>query len=516
MLAFGSPYKRGNHMWTAAVAKQGYGRRFGLYAFCLLLSWLIGCGPATPPMLKAPPAAEDAATAQPAAAARPATPAAEPTGGKPLFADDRPLKEALELARADNKVVVVFAYAPEDALSQMMQELLQRDARAVELLNSRTVPIKVNVRTHWLMGMQYKLEHVPTFLFLRADGTEIARLGAAMELEDFLWWARQHVDGLDDFGIELRNVIEARQRFAGALISAGKKQQALDELLWCLDACTQRPKHLAAQADDVTLRLYWLGEEFGKAREALRACQARARARLAETPCDPLAARLAVHVAQYYEDEEGAIELLLKELMSACDDPELLAWLAREGLPLLAHEGRYEEIARLVDVEAAALACLEKARAEFPDRADYPRDWQWQAARRQHLDALAGEIYPYYQVLVAQQQDEAAARVAAGLLELRPGPDTLNTLAWAGFETGRPSEENVRQAEEACRTTRHNSAAYIDTLARVLAARGQHEEALEILAEDIARMKQSDDRELLEACRRQISQAAETQPGEAP
>lgn len=131
-----------------------------------------------------------------------------------------------------------------------------------------------------------------------------------------------------------------------------------------------------------------------------------------------------------------------------------------------------------------------------------------------HLRYYAGRISQYYEVLLGLGRHEEADALATRLLEAAPGADTLNALAWAGYLTGQPTKQHLKQARQAYETSFGNSAAIVDTLARIMALRGQRAEAVNLLEQGLKTSRLPSENEILRRCRDEIRSApASEKPG---
>ena len=79
-------------------------------------------------------------------------------------------------------------------------------------------------------------------------------------------------------------------------------------------------------------------------------------------------------------------------------------------------------------------------------------------------------------------------------------PLANNALAWAGYPTGSPIDANVAQAREAFWMTGGEDLAIVDTLARLLATRGERDKAVAVAQSGPERAKTNRDRERMQAC----------------
>ena len=145
---------------------------------------------------------------------------------------------------------------------------------------------------------------------------------------------------------------------------------------------------------------------------------------------------------------------------------------------------RYQELAANTDITQAVDDLFREAKEIEPKPEDYS-PLEYEQIRQQHGTYLSVRASTYYQILLGLERHKEADALAERLLEAVPGSGTLNALAWAGHLTGKPTEANLQQAREANKLTYGGNAAIVDTLARILAARGQRQEAVDLIKESL-------------------------------
>lgn len=84
------------------------------------------------------------------------------------------LDEALAMARSDNKPVMIDFYADWCQPCKKMDCETYTDEELGAFVNENFAPLKVNVDRSSL-GSDYKVEYLPTILFLSPDGTQIGQ-----------------------------------------------------------------------------------------------------------------------------------------------------------------------------------------------------------------------------------------------------------------------------------------------------------------------------------------------------
>jgi thiol-disulfide isomerase/thioredoxin len=72
-----------------------------------------------------------------------------------------------------------------------------QDAKVLNWLSEKTVPIKINAEMEREISKKYRIESYPTILFLKPDGNEIDRLGGYKNALDFMQEANAAISGKD-------------------------------------------------------------------------------------------------------------------------------------------------------------------------------------------------------------------------------------------------------------------------------------------------------------------------------
>jgi hypothetical protein len=170
-------------------------------------------------------------------------------------------------------------------------------------------------------------------------------------------------------------------------------------------------------------------------------------------------------------------------------DAETRARWMELTLEALVDQERYDEIVRVLDVAEVARRLLHRAEAEQPFRESYESESGWTRERDLWGTTLAARIYPCYQTLVAREPEEAQP-IGDKLVELYPNGNVCHALALCGYRTGRPTEACLGYARRADEMYAGSQPAYVATIARILAARGEQLAALRLLNE---RAKQAKD-----------------------
>ncbi|MCP4546588.1 MAG: thioredoxin fold domain-containing protein [bacterium] len=415
---------------------------------------------------------------------RESTQTATPTTKAPSpspWHEDLSIDQAKRKAKSEGKTVFVAVVSRScPACLQVEREVFAKEeVRA--FLKEHTVPIKIDSQKNQLFAMLHRISGVPTLLFLKPSGKEIDRIVGAVPHETFLTLAADFAAGRDRVAVAQRDVARSQYHLASAFAGKGEFKKAVKEYLRVLDAAIESTEPFDDLAAYVVRDMYILGDTYAKAGKALRSRAKDARKRLLSGSGGTNDLML-VSAVYRFRDKLPLTLSLYDKLKGVYSDTDQWAVWTEEVLDALLDANRYEDIGAAIDIEKAVDRIFKEAEAKKPSREDIPDMVTFAQAADMYKKRLIFEVAQYYQVLIGLKREKKADRVAARLLEVEPGGRSLNALAWAGYLTGHPTEENLRQAREAYKKSHSRErAAVADTLARILAARGQREEAVDVL-----------------------------------
>ncbi len=419
-----------------------------------------------------------------------------------------PVYEELDLAQAKEKsakegktIMVMFATPGCPACASMDRIMNSKPART--LLEALTVPIRMDITKHRFMALGYGVRATPTIVFLGPDQIEIDRFVGSVPEDVFLSYAGEFAVGKDRIHVARREMLRAHVSLARSLVDKGKVEEGLAEYLWALDRCQDGSGELFDEvAPSLVGDLAGLAEDYAVVERALEGRVEAARRRLETERFDMTGFKLVSNVNRYrgYPAQTLALYEPLREETS---DPKLRAALTEEAFDALLAAGRYEVLAADLDLERAAAEFRRKA-VRYKPRVQSDESSEAGGIRNWYQDYVARGICDYYQALRGLGRDETAEELAEWLEREAPGHRTLNSLAWAGYLSGRPAPSDLARAREAHGLTYGGDAAVADTLARILAARGQREEALKVLEECMS-YSSDEYRALLQECYDEIN-----------
>lgn len=312
-----------------------------------------------------------------------------------------------------------------------------------------------------------------------------------------------------------------RSRLAHAYFAMNRDEDALPEYLWCLDELEKRdaPQY-AVEQTRVLVNLIRLAHRYEPAMEALverrRAAEDRLRNGLPEAP-DAL---FVTSVNFGLEDEEAT--LALYESVKGVNLPRLVqGTLRRDVLRILFKNKRYREIMAEFDVADRAAKDFDdyeermRSSVDWEDIKDRMDQWsreQWAKMeaesgesvsvmlRRSRAEELRRNIARSYEILIGTGELEEAGKIGARLIATLDDAKTRNALAWAGYRSGSPVEENLVYAEEAFEMTGGENLHVVDTLARLLASFKRRDQAIAVAEAGLEKAQTTAERELMDSC----------------
>jgi thiol-disulfide isomerase/thioredoxin len=149
---------------------------------------------------------------------------------------------ASKQAAQTGKIVLVDFYTTWCGPCKMLDKTTWTDAAVIQLLEQKTVALRIDAEKEAALSKRYKIEAYPSVLLIKPDGTEIDRLVGYKEPKAFMEDFNAALAGKDSISRAQdqltaagTNDPSARMQFATALAQKGKEAEALKEFLWCFD-----------------------------------------------------------------------------------------------------------------------------------------------------------------------------------------------------------------------------------------------------------------------------------------
>jgi thioredoxin 1 len=416
---------------------------------------------------------------------------------------------ALKKAAAEKKLVFIDFYADWCTPCKMMDASTFRDPKVIEWLNKHTVPLKIDADKDRVLASLFRIDSFPTFVFLKPNGTEVDRLLGYLTIEQFLEGGNGALTGKDAIArardalqknpsdpqlhLDLASVYLMRQRYA----------EALQELLWCLDQNGEITPESANARIPVIMQTLMLSQVYPPAHAEIEKRRDQSRQRLLDGKgtLNDIVILATVNDASRAPGDTLAVYDQIKDKGLSDETRRFFVFSVMDSL-LEAH--RYAEIAAAIDVQAQVereLTAYKQHLAQLDqgDGAAMPEE-QRRMMKLQADQILLFRVSSFYQVLVGLERHAEAAKVADRLVQTVDPAEAYNALAWAGYLTGKPTETNLQQARKANELSNGQNVAVIDTLARILHARGQKQEAIALAREGLSKSTTDEERQMMEAC----------------
>lgn len=434
------------------------------------------------------------------------------------FAEDGPfvsssLKEACAKAAKEHKVVFIDFYTTWCGPCKVLDQTTWKDPKVVSWLSEKTVALRLDAEKEVSLARRYQVDGYPTLLFLKPDGTEIDRTTGVQSPSEFLEMGNAVLAGKDAI-TRAKEKLEAsgkddpmaRMEYARTLCQKGKHEEALKEYLWCFDEGLKHgPAFFGVRLSFLLQDIADLGSSYPPALDALRQRRDAAEQAIVSGKASLVRVLEFTSINQYLGVPQASLAMY-DRLRQEQPKSDVVGLLRDNLMDELLAQHRYAEIAEGTDLNAK----IDQRFAMFnPNWVSKLFMMKYSKEERQQIEdaqseSLVQHVGQYYQILIGLKRLEEADKLAQRLLAVNGGAQTYNALAWNGYLTGAPVEANVTQARKAYEMTQGNDAAIVDTLARILDARGQRREAISIVREAGQRVTDPAGQEVLDECLRDL------------
>jgi thiol-disulfide isomerase/thioredoxin len=155
---------------------------------------------------------------------------------------DLSFEAASKEAAKSGKIVLVDFYTTWCGPCKMLDKNTWTDAAVIQLLQQKTVALRIDAEKEAALSKRYKIEAYPSVLLIKPDGTEIDRLVGYREPKTFIEDFNAALGGKDSISRAKDKLMaagtndpSARMQFGAALAQKGRDAEALAEYLWCFD-----------------------------------------------------------------------------------------------------------------------------------------------------------------------------------------------------------------------------------------------------------------------------------------
>ena len=437
----------------------------------------------------------------------------------PSIAEEGPFvsmdfEKALAEAKKKDKPIFIDFFTTWCNPCKMLDQTTWKDKKVIAWLSEKTIPLKLDAEKETELAQKYKVAGYPTLLFVKADGTEIDRIMGYMPAEDFLSEANGLLQGKDALA-RAKDKAEANGgkepiphlRYGQMLWQKQKNEEALKQFLWCFDEGGKNDAMFAESGRAyVAMVIAELGKTYPAAKDALQERHDAAQKAVEADKATKEQVTGLVALNQALGQPEASQELyakIKKEHPKSTAVGQLMESLLGEFL----EKKDYAEIAGAIDIKAKIDEAFKAYKPPAPDpaAASRPADAP-PPPPSMETQRLIFQASNYYQVLIGLKKTKEADELAQRLLKVDGGAQTLNSLAWNGFLTGEPTEANLDQARKANEVSKGKDASIIDTLARLLKARGKKDEAVKLVKDAMEDLTKPFEKQVLGECLKSIEE----------
>jgi len=192
---------------------------------------------------------------------------------------DLSFEAASKEAARTGKIVLVDFYTTWCGPCKMLDKNTWTDAAVIQLLEQKTVALRIDAEKEAALSKRYKIEAYPSVLLIKPDGTEIDRLVGYREPKVFMADFNAALGGKDSISRAREKLMaagtndpSARMQFGVALAQKGKDAEALAEYLWCFDHGLEAgPAFTGVRVSFLLSYIKNLGAHYPPAEKALEA-----------------------------------------------------------------------------------------------------------------------------------------------------------------------------------------------------------------------------------------------------
>ena len=184
---------------------------------------------------------------------------------------------ASKQAAQTGKIVLVDFYTTWCGPCKMLDKTTWTDAAVIQLLDQKTVALRIDAEKEVALSKRYKIEAYPSVLLIKPDGTEIDRLVGYKEPKAFIADFNAALGGKDSISRAKDKLMaagtndpNARMQFGVALAQKGKDAEALSEYLWCFDhGLEASPAFVGVRVSFLLMNIKNLAAHYPPAQQAL-------------------------------------------------------------------------------------------------------------------------------------------------------------------------------------------------------------------------------------------------------
>ena len=399
----------------------------------------------------------------------------------------RSLDEACREADTADKLVLVYFKEADNPDVEQLEERTLADPAVKAWLGQHVLAIEPVPAEETDLVNEFAVGRRPALVVVGPDGIKRAHVAGAITAQTMLDGLQGQIEASDPV-VTARRRLEgpgrndpaARLAYAKALHEAEQYDDALKQLLRCIDAEPEPDDQVGGGARYVAIaEAGTLIADCPLARQALETRRDAAQERLLAGRAGRFDAALVAAFDRALGTPEHTAELY-EQMKERYPQTVSTALLRQSLVDNLLQARAYDQIDKLIDVakyaERAYETHLEDARRPLPESVNLGSFRAFE--RRTYVERSSR----YYEMLVGMEHNADAARVAAWMLEVDDVAYTRFVLARAALRTGRPSEWHLQYAREAVAASNPPSFDMLVTLVDLLKHFAKSDEAAQLVA----------------------------------
>lgn len=350
---------------------------------------------------------------------------------------------ACQQATVSHKLVAIEFFSRTSAESNVLHDHLLSQPEVAQLLSEEYVLVSLEQKENEALARRYAIKRLPTVVLIKADGTEIDRIGRWVNKAQFMAFLRAGMQGRSEISELVQRVngggaaIAAHISLADAYMRRYRDSEALLEYRWCIENGQEVDNKVFRQnSKDIIRGLIALGTRLQTATVALRDFRKRV---AIQCQSKPEFERYMVLFSCNDALRESAHNVDTYRALPATSP--LRAQLLSSVFPNLIRRRMYEDIVSAVDLEdfvnMAYLSMSAGLPSEMDNKTGLPPEVKESASdvyavrKRLLLDRAVASV----EALLATGQTAKAQRIAGRILD----SDGSHRLQLRLLEAGRRS-----------------------------------------------------------------------------
>lgn len=351
---------------------------------------------------------------------------------------DLSFESASKEAAKSGKIVLVDFYTTWCGPCKMLDKTTWTDPKVIELLEKKTVALRIDAEKETALSKRYKIEAYPSILLIKADGTEIDRIVGYEQPGPFIEDFNAALSGKDSISRARDKLVSAgtndpmaRMQLADTLARNGKDAEALNEYLWCFDhGLESSPAFVGVRDSFLLADIKDLAAHYPPALEALETLRGERQAKVSGGSADNLTIEDLISLNQALGQEEKNLAVF-DQLPAGSKLRDFISPMLTEQF---LKSRRYTDVLRGTE----GMSSFKKAVEEFNTTInsvdkDSPVRKQLEEGERQYTVNQGAQ---YFEALAGLKRNEDAKNLAAAILKFDSSKDAQTSLAEAAQRAG--------------------------------------------------------------------------------